>query len=112
MIQRREQQNPLGLRLDVPTKKVVEQPWIEHPLQHQLSVDRNRSLKSEASMFFVRAGMRSLNSPEFRKRLNSGEFSYDKHLIPARAKNKWDPLTMKSPCSPSLAGEYPRAPSS
>ena len=31
--------------------------------------------------------MRSLNSPEFRKRLNSGEFSYDKHLIPARATN-------------------------
>ena len=37
-------------------------------------------------LFFTRAGMRSLNSPEFRKRLNSGEFSYDKRLIPARAK--------------------------
>ena len=39
-------------------------------------------------VFFARAGLRSLNSPEFRKRLNSGKFSYDKHLIPARAKNK------------------------
>ena len=38
-------------------------------------------------VFFARAGLRSLNSPEFRKRLNSGEFSYDNHLIPARAKN-------------------------
>ena len=38
-------------------------------------------------LFFARAGVRclsSLNSPEFRRFLNSGEFSY---LISARAKN-------------------------
>ena len=48
MSARQEQQSPLGLRLGVPMKQVVERPWIEQPLQHQLSIDRNRSLLSKA----------------------------------------------------------------
>ena len=50
MSPRREPQNPLALRLGVPMKKLVERSWIEQPLQHQLSIDRNRSLQSDETL--------------------------------------------------------------